>query len=143
MRKKVTSNIIRRIVELYQQGSGTVRISRQLNLSITTIRKYLLRVGVKFRTAPKDVISSEQHKKFVRLYKQGLSMERKAEALNKLLASYKVWQRTQKEVDKLMPEMLQMKEEGLSYSDIGRAISLPIGTVWGRLNHEKAGKVIK
>jgi len=72
---------------LYRQGLGTDTIARRLDLGKTTIRKYLLRSNARFRPAPKDVISSKLHKKFIKLYKKGLSIKKIAELCNSTFAT--------------------------------------------------------
>jgi hypothetical protein len=80
--KKVTEKMKEDFVNYYNKGCGTDIIARKFNVGKTTVRKYLLKSGIKFRLAPKNIISSEMHKKFIEMYKQGLSIKQIANNCN-------------------------------------------------------------
>jgi len=85
--KKVTNKIIQQLVKNYSKGLGTDIIARKFSLGKTTVRKYLLCTGVKFRPAPKDIISTSLHTEFIKLYKQGLSIRQIAIKYNSTYAT--------------------------------------------------------
>jgi orotate phosphoribosyltransferase-like protein len=65
----------KRIVNLYKRGYGTDRISNKLNIGKTSVRKYLIKNKIKFRTPPKEVVSESLHHKIISLYDKELSMK--------------------------------------------------------------------
>ena len=68
--------------KLYLEGNGTKKIAKKFNLPITTTRDYLLKAGVNFRKASKNVVSISQHNEFINLYQKGKSMKQIAQICN-------------------------------------------------------------
>ena len=65
----------KRIVNLYKKGYGTDRISNKLNIGRTSVRKYLIRNKIRFRTPPKEIVSEFLHNKIISFYNKKLSMK--------------------------------------------------------------------
>ena len=80
MVRKVTNETEKDICELYIQGFGTVRIANKLNLGKTTVRKYLIKNNIKFRTVPR--IPKEIEQNIIELYQKGLSIKQLAGKFN-------------------------------------------------------------
>jgi len=79
---QINDKMLREMKKLYIEGYGTKKISKKFNLAITTARNYLLKAGIKFRNASKDIISISQHNRFINLYLKGKSMKKIAQICN-------------------------------------------------------------
>lgn len=79
---QINNKMLREMKELYTEGYGTKKIAKKFNLPITTARDYLLKAGVKFRKASKDIVSISQHNEFINLYHEGKSIKQIAQICN-------------------------------------------------------------
>lgn len=62
------------------------------------------------------------------------SIKRKSLLLEKLVNSYVLEISLSKEVDRLFPDMVLLKNKGYTYEKIAKQLDISIGTVWRRLN---------
>ncbi len=85
--KKVNLETERKMIDLYNQGDGTSKIAKKLNLGNTCVRKYLIKNNVVFRRAPKDVVSQDMHDQIVKLYNAGNPMKKISKMLGINLTS--------------------------------------------------------
>jgi len=65
--------------------------------------------------------------------KVGFVIKRKQEKLTKILASYKLYRTPTEEINKLIPNMIQLRRQGLSYAKIARGLGVSKPAVQKRL----------
>ena len=62
---QINNKMLREMKKLYIEGYSIEKIAKKFNLAYSSTRNYLLKVGAKFKTASKDVVSISQHDKFI------------------------------------------------------------------------------
>lgn len=97
-------------------------------------------LGIRSRIAPQSKENAYdvriQDRASVELFTKhvGFIIMRKADRLQRMLASYKLWMTLPSETMKLEPKMRHLRALGLAYEEIAKRLGLGIGTVWKHLN---------
>ena len=89
-----------------------------------------------------NIVISVQDQKSIKLFYKniGFRIERKMNNLKILVDNYINFKTPKIEVDKMIGEMLRLKNDGLGYESIAKKLSISTATVWNHLNKYMGAK---
>jgi len=121
-----------------------IRVISANKNAINQIKDLLTNMKIRSTSIKKEnniVISVQDQKSIKLFYKNiGFRIERKMNNLKILVDNYINFKTPKIEVDKMIGEMLRLKNDGLGYESIAKKLSISTATVWNHLNKYMGAK---
>ena len=148
--KRADIKIQAKFVQGFADSEGGVDVEeRRVNLTSTNkegleqvqelINNFKIRSTIQKskRETSKDCYNLRiQDRKSLELFSKhiGFIIKRKQKDLEKCLKNYKMWTIPHKESAKLVPQMKELRAQGLTYEEIGKRLGIGTATVWVNTN---------
>lgn len=99
------------------------------------VRRLLKNLEIESSIHKNEIVLQISGQKYLRLYqdKVGFTLKRKKETLKKAIKKYKQYQPSKVDIKKLIPKMIELKEQGLSYRKIASLTGIGRGAVGNNL----------